>query len=64
MFHDDPYKSSQYHNPTIIHVDALLTVKWLGLPYLYALTNKALQKSFRTTTTPKKYQMHQGGTHT
>jgi hypothetical protein len=52
--HDDSYKSSQYWNPTMIPVDALMTVKWLGLPWIYTLINEASQKASRTTITPKK----------
>jgi hypothetical protein len=54
MCHDDPYKSSRYQNPIMIPINVLLMVKWLGLPYLYAITNEALQEAFGTTTTPKK----------
>jgi hypothetical protein len=38
MCHDNPYKSSRYWNPTAILVDVLMTMKRLGVPYLYALT--------------------------
>lgn len=55
MCHDDPYKSSQYQNPTVIPVNILLKVKRLGLPQLYTLTNEALQKTFGITPTPKMY---------
>ncbi len=62
--HDDSYKSSQYWNPIMILVDVLMMVKWLGLLYLYALTNETSQKAFGTTITRKKNknQMYPSGT--
>ncbi len=42
MCHDNPYKSSRYQNLVVIPIDALMTMKWLGLPWLYALINEAL----------------------
>jgi hypothetical protein len=55
MCHDNPYKSSQYLNLVVIPINVLMTMKWLGLPELYALTNEVLQKTFGTTTTPVIY---------
>ncbi len=41
-----------------------MMVKWLGLLYLYALTNETSQKAFGTTITRKKNknQMYPSGT--